>query len=623
MEEEFFNKNLLEILPNAVSLGLRELGHNYQKMAHSQIADEMLQKEIRSAIVTFNAILCEAIGKNDNIRLIIEQTESVEDAISFINQAISNRLQSSRYFYEVTTFSPINIAPFSKIFLFYERLLNLIEKLISFYDHNLNDGGTGSKLNFLIDISVHSSVNANLFIPTVATLTPKSRLIGININERCFFQLQETILLLFHEIGHYVRPVSRESRNVLVRNILINWLVFTVDALLRNKLFNKFYSQIDDTFKEDTDKELREIQIQNLRLVQLHFEQEVFKVIRRILFVSLEEDINNFFIENLGNNNTSKNSPNLSINEINRSILQDYWSFLSQWLKSFTNISKITDSPVNKLKQRIKDHLEKNSKILGETDCNNTIPNLYKIANRLFEPQQLFQYREGEGNINSENTVAFDAYLTALTNLNLLENNEESLNQLSELLVNLFPTSLSYCDNANLLDKIFESVDEGFADLFMIQVGCIESWEEYIELITDQADYLKLPDDIKSAQFTIRTDIIKEYFKQKDTLNNTQNNEIIEQENNEFHETLKSQDENIQTILVKPIANFLAKNSLSFSQENFFNINISELNPTEIYVISNFPILFRELFEIRDTESYFSKEIALLNLFDFPENSKV
>ena len=122
------------------------------------------------------------------------------------------------------SFAPLNIGPFSELYLFYEEFVDLFENLINSYNESIEntsgkEEGATSQLSFLIDIVVHSSVDAKLFVPRTCISSPTSRLIGITLNEHSFFQIRDTVLLLLHEIGHYVRPFDRIKRNQLLLDI--------------------------------------------------------------------------------------------------------------------------------------------------------------------------------------------------------------------------------------------------------------------------------------------------------------------------------------------------------------------------------------------------------------------
>ncbi|MBT3322632.1 MAG: hypothetical protein HN392_10150, partial [Anaerolineae bacterium] len=537
--------------------------------------------------------------------LLVNQLESIEDGIEFIGSAINTRLHASRYLFEAKQFNQLNVAPFSRLHLFYEAFVNLFERLITNFNDKVVDDGPTFQFKFLIDVAIHSSVDAKLFVPNIGCKSDLSRkLIGITINEHSFFQTKNTLIFLLHEIGHYTRPFDREKRNQVFLATLNNWI--------ENLVFHELTESLghEPLFSEKEEK------------VKSHFETEVILQITPIIRVILESYFAEFtkltsFTEKFGNRN-----PYLGrINDFN-SILNAFIKSLSVDLS--TVLLTTSKETLQERLKRSKINSLKGLSLSQEDEAGSYFDGLCDLATTLFEENRVFGYKLGKGNSNSNR--AFDLYLQWLSILGLNEASEKNFELFIENLLQMLKKALEITEIEGVLETLRRNLNEALADVFIIRTLDIQSFENYQKIIApilERESYGKLG---QLKFFGSRFSIIMEYFRliNPDITLNYPTSDTPQTDFGILYQSstyeLSSADKvtlanDLRELWFEPIAEYLSSEASVFPETTFYDIkdgdSLSE-EGKQILFLRNY---FKEGGATPSFQDDFSKEMQIIDFF--------
>jgi hypothetical protein len=508
MEASIFSERVLELLPPSTRRGIQDLEYKYLKMKHSSFSDRLFISQIEESLKTFSLILEEASCEEFEVSLIAAQRTSIEDCIKFVSGAITNRLQSGRYLYEAHLFTPHNMGSFSKIYSFYESFVDLWEELIVAYSNKRVNRNEEVRLNFLVDISTYSAVNAQLFVPNTCNQNPLNRLVGITINENSFFNIKDTLVLLLHEMGHYVRPYSRNARNRILFTILTNWITDFVFQELTSYLY--FEVLLMDQNAKNKSLKIKE-EYDKFNAVRTHFEKAVFPAVMPIISMAIKSRFAEF-IQRERSDLSSHADEQYSLSliqfyELLEGFLDDLSDELSATLfvrpkKRVKNKDGILETIVELSERETKVEGKREKVIYFETIC--------KLANKLFEQGEEFEFRESTGNSNPG--VAIEAYLRSLSLLGLNEISKSNMDLFGRTLIQCLKTSIERVKGESVLEMFTSSFDEVLAHMFWIRALKISDFESYWQIMEPlmQQSFLNEMDRIR--YFGIPNAIITEYF---------------------------------------------------------------------------------------------------------------
>lgn len=624
MREFILKDSVLQALPIPIRTGIEELERRFLKMNLSSLSNQEFVGQIRGSIQTFFSAIEEAHGTGDN-SLLLDQLESIEDGIQFIKGAITNRLLAGRYLYEVGLFNPHNMGPFSQLYLFYESFVDLFESLINDYNKKGYDR-TKSKTNFLVDISTYSSVNAQQFVPYTTKAIPKNVIVGITINEHVFLQVYATMVLLLHEIGHYVRPFERVERNKVLLKVVILWLTNMVYGQLNDYLNEELFSlDYQDITIEETQK---------INKVREHFEAVVFPIVNAALYEALDEYFKDFthsksVISKFGNQDQYSH------------LLVKFQELLEFFMSTLSNeLSDILFSPIKDMQDsnkeitpepasssgitaKIEDWLDKVTTFDNKDVQERYFDHLCAKASSLFEPNNVFKYKDGVG--NSEPGHAIDAYLEGLARSGLNEASRANRDHFVELLNRCLKRALDAMKEEPVVDRLFRNVDEALAHMFWIRTLDISDFESYWKIMEPLVNQVAYTDTVLIKYFGIPNAIITEYFdlllygKPQDRseykippIDAKTPLPRVHSSNVTIAQEKYLQD--FRTIIFIPVAKYLHRKDQVFPEDHLFQLGEHRLSEDAQLIVS-LRERFRKFIEDGSPNTSFTDELHIINSF--------
>jgi len=504
-----FSKSVLEQLPASAFRGIQELEAGFRRMELSSLASRDSIHQIEESIGVFADILESTVCENQPHSLMNAQLDSIEEAIEFINSAINNRLQSSRYIFESKVLNRPSIGPFSQLYLFYESFVDLFERLISEYHSSIATGKSESKISFLLNVTVHSTIQASLYVPKTCEQHPSKRLIGIRLNQQSFFDIKNTIIILLHEIGHYMRPVDRIQRNKLFLQLFFNWQQDYIHLELRN-FIDSIGTQRNLDLTKDQD-------------IQSFFEDPVLSALFPIISIALET----YFEDYIKSLHPQSLFPNGNAYELG---LSDFVRLLEKfvhWCSDNMSLSLYTNSNArNVFKDTLKESLQSiddwQRMYSGEADNNDSknepfFSYLCRTATSVINNKEV--------NISSE---GIDYLLKCLSLLGLNEATENNLDRLTEQIIQVMKRSLDISDRRKIIEMHYSILHEALADIFVVRALNIKDYETYWEIMKPLYDGTFYSNYDKKRFFGTRNAIMEEYFNLKNGRSLSKQEEPIE-----------------------------------------------------------------------------------------------
>lgn len=582
----------MDALPISTRNGIEELDSRFLKMKHGLLSNDQFVDQIHGAIKTFFGSLDDAHCQGEVNSQLLAQLPYIEDGIQFIKGAMNNRLLASRYLYESNLFSPHNMGPFSALYLFYEEFIDLFERLVISYNNTKNEPWAFTNVNFLMDISAYSSVRAQVFVPNACTKPPANMLIGITINEHSFFQVKATMILLLHEIGHFVRPFKRRKRNQVLVAAVVNWLCNMVYGQLNDYIHAELLHANDQSQLEEKTK---------IDIVREHFEQEVFPIIGPVISVVLNECFEEFVkseqVTSVYGNQDQFANFLTQFHEILDSFLVELSNELSEMLLLPIREARVSeDEETNQeqnvprlgIKAKILKHLKNEVEIENENGQGNSIGStvyfnyLCEAAMRLFDAGNLFEYNPDIG--NSVPGAAIDSYLNSLSLMGLTEVNSDNIEHFAAVAIHFVKRAVETMREEAVLDMLIRSLEETLANMFWIRTLDIRDFDTYWEIFEplirqaayserEQIQYFGIPNAIVTEYFDLySTGNVQEF--RKYNLSPIDATTPLPRINNIDH-PLSSQDkwiEELRYIFFVPIAQYLLEENDVFPEHELFHI---------------------------------------------------
>lgn len=614
----FFSTKALKSLPESTRRGIRELEDNFQKMKHSTFSDELFVDQIEKSLRIFAQILDETTCAQGPSSLIVSQLDSIEGGIQFINSAITNRLESSRYLYGASLFSPQNMGPISRLYSFYELFVDLLERLIATYDKQ--NGPNGHQLDFLVDISAFTSVHAEEFVPLRCEEPPRSELIGITLNEQAFFQIRTTILILLHEIGHYVPPENREKRNRILQDRFLNWI--------STKVYHELYTFLHDEVLSIYDKMESGDERIAIGQVRTHFEKRLAIAIEPVITLALSHSLESFI------NSDQVISRFGKIDRYNTR-LRDFQGLLELFLIDISNdlnrtlFSRKEAKPEHGIWQNMVGVLTQLVEVKdeeGDIDKKVTyIERICEIAIELFETNDHFQYKGGSAHPGPNR--ALESYLRSLSLLGVNEYSEVNVKLFTRVLSQCLKKSIDAVRDNQVLEMLTRGIDEAVAHLFCIRTLNIEDFDKYWKMMEPimSGSYYGKADQIRF--FGIPIAIITEYFRLKNGTNPLDspsykispfNLPIPDFGKNKSKAEIDEMTSILQETFLVPVATYLTQHDDIFPENSLFQLVEGMPKTEDARLLQSIRRHFKEFSENTMTDYDLENELKII---DFLVNS--
>jgi hypothetical protein len=636
MKQFALSKNVLEALPISTRRGIEELDSQFLKMKHGLLSNDQFVAQIRSSIEIFFRSLEDAHCKGDSNSQLLAQLAYIENGIQFIKGAMTNRLLGSRYLYEPNLFNPHNMGPYSSLYLFYEAFVDLFERLVMAYNKTRNEPWAFSNLSFLVDISPYSSVRAQVFVPFACAKSSANILIGITINEHAFFQIKATMVLLLHEIGHYVRPFKRIRRNKVLVDVVIRWLENMVYGQLNDYIYAELLSA--DTH-ERTEKEKEKIEV-----VREHFEQGVFPIIGPIISVTLNECFDEFV-------KSEQVTSVFGDKDQYANLIAQFQEILALFLTRLSNeISVMLLLPLHEAREseeespkpeRVTPGLGVRAKILkclneeveieSESDLGHSIDkavyfeHLCGVATSLFESSNIFEYKNGIG--NSVPDLAVDSYLKSLALMGLTEANKDNIEHFTSVVIRCLKRAVEAMQEESVLEMLIRSLEEALANMFWIRTLNIRDFESYWEIFEPLIQQATFSERDQTQFFGIPNAIITEYFDLYST-GLIQDNRVynispvnattpLTRINNENSEISKEKlVEDLRYIFFIPIARYLLEEDDVFPEIQLFQTEVNKPLSSDGKLIKELREKFRQFLADTGLANNFAGELEMIDFFN-------
>jgi len=629
-------KKVTDVLPPSIRRGIQELIKQFLVMEHSLLSGDEFVKQIHESIETFFLVLEEAYSDDDINFILLSQLDGIEDGIAFIRGAITNRLHAGRYLYEPVFFNPHNMGPFSKLYLFYEKFVDLFEDLISGYNKLKNGSTNGTtRLSLLVDISIYSSVHAQSFVPQTSKEIPDNVLVGITINEHAFFQIHATMVWLLHEIGHYVRPFDRRKRNIALRDIVFAWLT--------NMVYRELEQYLDLEIKklQNSPKGVDKTEQEKIDLVTNHFAQEIFPIIDPILIKSLTKHFNNSLKSASDVMQSGDHAYESLLDQFHNSLdtyLIDLSIHLSMVLFSAKETPKDSnESPLHPTPQVLESPIKSIIvKLLNGTDIpadkeypEPIIANLEYFSILSETSTSLFKEGKFSHKVTTDDMSVDrvgNAYLACLSTLGLNEPDVNNLKHFSNILLQCMKKAIETMKHEEVLDMLIYNLKEALAHLFWIRTLDIRSFKAYWAIMEPLIDQTALSPSEKIRLFGIPNAIITEYFNK---IEKRSDSDLIKYEISPINTVqpgtwlpskplLYSKDdvvEEMRQMVLIPMGTYISEENDVFPEEQLFRSKIDGTTSSQRKLIENLRERYKEFIQDVDGKDHLSQEMQIIDFF--------
>lgn len=608
MGKSRFTQRILDVLPPAINRAIQDLEADFLKMQQSsKDPNSLFLAQINQSLQTLALVLDDAMCEEDEPSLIIEQMQSIEDAIRFIGHLIRNRLIVDEY--AETAASPDNGRSFAELFSFYESFVDFFERLIKTYTNQLNSTEPASLVTFLIDFSAYSAVNAQEFVPSSCRPFPVNQLVGLTINENDSYRIPNTLILLLHEIGHYVTPYTRRNLNEALMSIFSSWLRDMTWSHELKYLFSEVFP-IYPSVLDEREKEMVGVVRKHLELslaaadaVVRFMLPEYFATFARspeILSTLVEKDP---FINELNDFSKLLNGFLHSLsNDLNEAI---FWPERTSEDDIRSIIYGIFNTPLD---------LEG-----GSTKGLTFFEHFCQDASKLFEPGEMFGGSAGTD--ESDTSLAFEIYLHSLVRLGLNEATPENLKIFVDILVRCLKKSVEDFLRESIGDFIVANLDDAIAHIFWIRVLNIRDYENYWKIMEPLVNEFAPTEVARIKFYGVANAILTEYF---NILENGKSQEkqaytippISYLGTGVFPSTIQERViDDIRYILFIPIAEYLAEQQNIFPEKQLFQIGEDGPVSDEGSLILNLRRAFQNFWRADNQDKRSAEETKIINLF--------
>jgi hypothetical protein len=603
-------------------------------MKHRLLSGDQFVKQIHGSLETFFLLLEEAHGDGGKNSRLLSQLNGIEAGIAFIQGAITNRLQAGRYLYEPALFNPHNMGPFSKLYSFYESFVDLFERLLTQYNNLRNEAEGLARMSLLIDISIYSSVHAESYLPVTCKKIPDKVLVGITINERSFFQMKGTMVLLLHEIGRYVRPFDRRKRNLVLRNIVFAWLV--------NMVYGELMAYLDTALPSNDTASMKESEQDKIRAVRKHFEDQLFQFVDPIITKTLARYFNEvvksepIIIEFGGD-------PYVSLLDQFYEFLDSYFTKLSNHLSvvllsskdSSSSAEESTMHPVSKtpespIKAIILKLLSGQNTPADEIDPEPEIENLgyferlCKTAMALFDEGALFDYRSTSRNLDTDPALA--AYLKSLSLLGINEATDDNQQHFTGILMQCIKKAIETMKHELVLGMLIKNLEQALAHMFWIRTLNIRDFDSYWEIVEPLMLQTAFDEEERIRDFGIPNAIITEYF---DLI---QHGKILEERQYKIppinastplpgvsarkpSSSTEQWIDDLRYIIFIPMAKYLGEEDEIFPETHLFQQYSDRPASEDAKLIENLRNGFKNFMRDAKADGMFEQEMQIINFF--------
>ena len=243
-----FAKNLKEIyalienkLPENFRIPLKELVHCYERLSWSDYTSSLVY-DLEDILRIFFFLLIDSAGlitKNIIQLLNINQIESADLnssfrklniqstklVISMISELINDRIQANRSLFESPVYNIKFNGSIAKIFSAYAAVINTVEDetRICLSKQNLQRQSTGEKIvpsYYFLTMDLSNTVVSHLFFYEDIEYNPLFKLISINCDSTSFFQPEDAVCSIMHEMSHYMDVTDNNKKEQCLLSII-------------------------------------------------------------------------------------------------------------------------------------------------------------------------------------------------------------------------------------------------------------------------------------------------------------------------------------------------------------------------------------------------------------------
>jgi hypothetical protein len=603
--------------PSSIKLAYTQMLKEYYQIVVDEASEPSLVYELKDVIEFFSRQITE-----DHQRIVkkadsdeeeyIKHYESMELGLRLIMKLLETRVQAFRFFSEMPSYELQFIRTSTKVFIAYMALIEDIErdlkKIFQQQDNKLSH-----EITFFATLEHRDKVSSFDLFPET-----EYRLIPISMNHGSFFDIPYNILLLVHEICHYIPSPNRRERNKVLTELVCKHIAkrvvfmsltgeYNLDVgnfeLLEPELISQLCSTLSDFIMEQVWRDGKTIAHDvSIRL----FPDSLSKQLSRS-FSFLDDRVIECYetltqhIEELGKQGSSNLPNNL------QSIVEQQWRKVNcgddlSSLQYLWNSILIQGSDKESDKRIFDQHtVEKLSdewselvKVAGERK-----KHLITIGSNFINDEWFKLIQRLIKNLKSKNNIYLLAHLTQLgMNENTIQNRE----RVSEAIVNFLnkpDVKLELVEHQSQLTKI---LFEARADYLMCQLINLpwKYYESMVDSYKNQIVYCSNEDGLQELEY--RKAILRRTALYKDE------NILLDSEVDEYAEAMSLDDiafylDKLSTKDQFPTKQIQGK-SIEYLRDYYHSISYDEdvvkiKNSAEFNIIERLWYLGMELFESR------------------------
>jgi hypothetical protein len=208
-------KNGSPAFPDSILVSVTNLLRQYCQICKNEEADSLMMSEFRQLLNTIMIELEQRVkdaGKDEDEDPYSAETgpilklRSLQVAIEYFSEYIQDQIQASQLDFEVPTHNTKFIGSLTSIANIYSYIVEIFESKIF---KELDDR---SEWAFFTEMDRHNAITSQVLFANQCE-GKYYYLVPILLDVTSFFDILNSIPLLFHEIGHYIPPRSREENN--------------------------------------------------------------------------------------------------------------------------------------------------------------------------------------------------------------------------------------------------------------------------------------------------------------------------------------------------------------------------------------------------------------------------
>lgn len=208
----------------SINNAFEQMIKNYYQIENNEASESLLLSELRKIIVNFieqiNESHKEISHLTDPDRSIAVQDYyfDIEKGLELINQLLNSRIQAFRLYSEIPSYDPHYIRSATKLFILYMTIVEEVERVInSIYAEETKYKFNPKEINLFVTLSEFDTVETGYLFPTTS-----KKLVPIQLSKNSFCDLQFNLLLLVHEISHYLPIPNNLEHNKTILEIVSN-----------------------------------------------------------------------------------------------------------------------------------------------------------------------------------------------------------------------------------------------------------------------------------------------------------------------------------------------------------------------------------------------------------------